>query len=61
MCSNRDLIVEFKRFNSGKHRNTANAKKQILRRYLFVRARRYLEDIADFVKAITRTMLSGSV
>ena len=34
------LNVEFQRLNSGKHRNQANANKQIYRSYLFVRARR---------------------
>ena len=43
MCPNRDFYVEFQRFNSGKnvlssnkHRNTANAKRQIERSYLFI-------------------------
>ena len=61
-CRNRDFIVEFQRFSSGKHRNTANAKKQIfVCKGEKIANAGYLKNIADFVKAKTCTKLSASV
>ena len=65
-CRNRDFIVEFQRFSSGKHRNTANAKKQNIAQLFVCKGEKianagYLKNIADFVQAKTCTKLSASV
>ena len=51
---NCDLNVEFQRFNFGKPRNTANAKKTIIVQLFICKGQKiasvgYLENIADFL------------